>query len=126
MDDIESGPSGDWHVSQAEVDWLVSDGQRMVDKAGASCEGSNTIEGQVDGPLGASPGPDEDADGEDDLEHIDGEEGADHEPSGGEGVEQGAIVSLYLISLIKSISRVYFVLFWTDRKGRKKLVRDQI
>jgi hypothetical protein len=71
-DDIESSPSGDWHVAQAEVDWLVSDAQKMI----ASLEGRhNTIEGQVDRPLGediASPGPDEDAEGED--EPIDGED----------------------------------------------------
>jgi hypothetical protein len=75
----------------------------------ASREGRhNTIEGQVDRPLEdiANPGPDEDAEGEDEPidgedaegeqdQLIGGEEGADHEPSGGKGVEQGAIVSFY-------------------------------
>ena len=118
MDDIESGPSARWEVSQAEVDWLVSDGQRMMDDAGASGEGSNVIEGQVDGPLGASPGPDEDAKGEDDL---DGEEGAYHEPSAGKGVEQGAIVSLYLIpSINRAQEFVLFCFGLTESVGKNR------
>jgi hypothetical protein len=106
--DIKSVPSGDWHVAQAEVDWLVSDGQRY---AGASGEGSGIIE--VDGQLGASPSPDEDAEGEDDLND---QEGTNREPSAGKGVEQGAIVSLYFIPLI---NRAQEFCFGRTERGRK-------
>jgi hypothetical protein len=116
VDDINSRPSGGWEVSQAEVDWLVSDQQRMMDNA--SGEGSNIIEGQVDGPLGASPGPDEDAQGEDEL---DDEGGTYHEPSAGKGVEQGAIVSLYLIpSINRAQEFILFCFGLTESVGKNR------
>jgi len=99
-------------VSQAEVDWLVSDVQGRIGKAGGSHVRRETS--QDNHSLGDNGAwLDKNAEGDDNLE-PEGKKDPGDGPGSSEEAEQRAMVSIYLIPLMKPISIVYFGLTKID------------